>query len=594
MQEAIGTLRVKSLSLGEVVVTLGADSEWRMSTSLSSPLTGIELLEFKLQSASPSLPPRIKIEFSISQSSICSRWTPNGRAELPMWHETSEFKINSWLPAVSLFDVKGENRLTFAISEAVRTVLIASGAHVEKGDCIIRSTIEIPPEPGDLTSLVNFSMRIDSREIPFYEAIQSTATWFEEYHNFLPATVPESAYAPFYSTWYSYWSEVSDIELEEECALAKEYGMQGILVDDGWHTDKNKNTYAVAGDWEPSIHKFPDMAQHVSRVHALGMKYLPWIGTPIAGEESRIAKRFSGKFLYSRSDFSILDPRFPDVRAYLVKQLEAFLHDCDLDGFKLDYIEWFSLDGRDDPAVVDGYSDRDFHSIPLAVDALLESLSKRLRAIKPDVLIEFRQAYIGPSARKYANILRVGDCPANIKANRCGIANLRLTSGHTAVHSDMITWSLRDTPESAALQLLNVLFGVPQISMRLSDLPDGHRRMLRFWLGFMKSHRRTLLQSKFGAPHPEMCYPLLFSESETEQITAVYLSEILVQIEGENGKIYYIVNATGKNCIPLQLRKTPRQAEYFDVYGERLASPTVGLGLSQLEIPLSGMLRIQF
>ena len=53
-------------------------------------------------------------------------------------------------------------------------------------------------------------------------------------------------------------------------------------------------------------------------------------------------------------------------------------------------------------------------------------------------MIEFRQSYIGPAIRKYGNIFRAGDCPADILSNRIHTIDLRLTSGSTAVHSDML------------------------------------------------------------------------------------------------------------------------------------------------------------
>lgn len=50
--------------------------------------------------------------------------------------------------------------------------------------------------------------------------------------------------------------------------------------------------------------------------------------------------------------------------------------------------------------------------------------------------------------------------------------DLRLTSGDTAVHSDMLEWSSRGPRLKRRAQLLNVIFSVPQISVRLADLPE--------------------------------------------------------------------------------------------------------------------------
>lgn len=112
------------------------------------------------------------------------------------------------------------------------------------------------------------------------------------------------------------------------------------------------------------------------------------------------------------------------------------------------------------------------------MDVLLTDAMTSLTAINPDILIEFRQSYVGPSIRKYGNMLRVADCPNDAIMNRADIVNLRFTSGKTAVHSDMIMWNPEDRVESAALQFASILYSVPQISMRLECLPADHYKML--------------------------------------------------------------------------------------------------------------------
>jgi alpha-galactosidase len=62
---------------------------------------------------------------------------------------------------------------------------------------------------------------------------------------------------------------------------------------------------------------------------------------------------------------------------------------------------------------------RDYHSLEDAVDALMAETADTLRGINPEVLIEFRQRYVGPAIRKYGNMLRVKDCPNDAIRNRC-------------------------------------------------------------------------------------------------------------------------------------------------------------------------------
>ena len=110
---------------------------------------------------------------------------------------------------------------------------------------------------------------------------------------------------------------------------------------------------------------------------------------------------------------------------------------------------------------------------------------------QPDIVVQRRQ---GPEdVYKRQNMLRVSDCPADALRNRQDILNLRLTSGRTAVHSDMLMWSPEERPEAAALQFASVLYGVPQISVRIKTLPPAHKQMLQYYMNFWMRYRETLL-----------------------------------------------------------------------------------------------------
>ncbi|NIO10738.1 MAG: alpha-galactosidase, partial [Deltaproteobacteria bacterium] len=83
--------------------------------------------------------------------------------------------------------------------------------------------------------------------------------------------------------------------------------------------------------------------------------------------------------------------------------------------------------------------------------------------------------------RKYGNMFRAADCPNMAVINRARTTDIRLLCGNTAVHSDMYMWHRDDPVEKAALQILNVLFSVPQLSVRLDSVPEEHIRMIKFW-----------------------------------------------------------------------------------------------------------------
>ena len=143
------------------------------------------------------------------------------------------------------------------------------------------------------------------------------------------------------------------------------------------------------------------------------------------------------------------------MREFLIETYESALREWDLDGFKLDFVDSFG-------ASRETGGGRDHDGVPEAVDRLLEDTIERLRRIKPDVMVEFRQSYVGPLMRKYGNMFRAMDCPNDAVENRMHTLDIRLLCEDTAAHSDMLMWHAEDPVHSAALQLVNVLFSVPR------------------------------------------------------------------------------------------------------------------------------------
>jgi len=97
---------------------------------------------------------------------------------------------------------------------------------------------------------------------------------------------------------------------------------------------------------------------------------------------------------------------------------------------------------------------RDYDGVPEAIDRLLEDTIVRLSRIKREVMVEFRQSYVGPMTRKYGNMFRAMDCPKDAVENRMHTLDIRLLGGDAATHSDMLMWHAEDSVHSAALQIV--------------------------------------------------------------------------------------------------------------------------------------------
>ena len=187
-------------------------------------------------------------------------------------------------------------------------------------------------------------------------------------------------------------------------------------------------------------------------------------------------------------------------------------------------------------------------------------------------------------------MIRATDCPLSMIENRTRIARLRLTSGKTAVHSDMLEWRADETPESAARCIINSLFGVVQYSVRLKTLSESHRRMLAHWIRFSQDHRQALLHGKFRPHFPASDYPLLEGESEEERVFCVYQPNLTVDV-GKHDRPVIVVNGAFMDSVILDLPSGPSNAEAFDTFGDKVPLQALKAGLNRVRLPPSGYLR---
>ena len=584
-----------TFSFGEVKLDCAQPGEWKIDLARETAADGAEIAKIVLNAPAAVKPPRFAVRIDMPQVDVDYRWSVNDSdfGLPPNWggRTFSEFARN--MPLYVFMNGNDTSRLALAAREASRFVRFSGGV-CEEGSilsCVFTffEGVEAPLDHYET------AIRIDARAKYFGTAIAESARWIEQTGGYHPCPTPEAALDPLYSTWYNFHQNVTDRTVEAELALAAKLGMKTVILDDGWQTDDTNRGYAYCGDWKVSPRRFPDMRAHVRRVHDLGMKYMVWYAVPFIGIKSGNYARFKGKYLLDNDPgmgAAVLDPRFPEVRKFLVDTYVQAMKDWDLDGFKLDFIDAFRFDGGSDPAEKDGYAGRDIRSVPLAVDRLLQEIRAALVKVKPDVLIEFRQAYVGPGVRQTGNMLRVGDCPGNARRNRFAIANLRLASGGTAVHADMLEWHYRETPEQSARFILNSIFGVVQYSEMLREAPKDHLAMIAHWIKFSQEHRATLLKGAFRPRHPELQYPVIEAESAAERIIGVYDDGRLVDC-GANDKPVYVLNASGADRLALRLAG-PVKATAYDTYGQivgRFAGERAGL--EEIKCPPGGYLKLE-
>lgn len=492
---------------------------------------------------------------------------------------------NSGMPVYSLYSLDGVNACTWALSDAVHDSEL--GGSYRDGKVYRSRAVIFGANIGAVTEYA-VTLRFDFRRIPYYTALKDVSSWWAGMDEYAPCAIPEAARMPLLSTWYSYGLNIAPDDLEKQCVLAKETGLDTVILDDGWQTDQKEFGYQNNGDWEVSTEKLPDFAGHVKRVQAMGMKYMVWFSVPFVGVESKAYERFKDMLLPGREGarWYSLDPRFPETREYLADTYEKFLRRYGIDGFKMDFIGSIGQG----PNMEDTTDDdrRDCVSIGEGVCKLLDDVMTRLQAINPEILIEFRQAYNGPAMRKYGNMFRAVDCPNSIGDNRVRTLDVRLLCGDTVVHADPITWHDDEPVHSAAMQIIHALFSVPQISRKMTELTESHRRMLKQQLAFVREHADVLLGGELRPLYPHMLYPLVLAKNETKLLAAFY-APLPLKLDEDIPEQLILVNGGYDSELLVDLVEPlgPRRMKVTSCTGEVLTDTemNLGTGLNRLAVP---------
>jgi alpha-galactosidase len=312
-----------------------------------------------------------------------------------------------------------------------------------------------------------------------------------------------------------------------------------------------------------------------------------WYSVPFVGIYSKSYERFKGMYLTTKKtqEKAVLDPRFKEVRDYLTNIYATSVEKYGWDGLKLDFIDSFALSEESSC----DYDKMDTVSVEEGLQMLLKETTEKLKKINPNILIEFRQSYVGPAIASFGNMFRVGDCPNDPIMNRVSSLNLRLTSGKTAVHSDMLMWNKNETNEALMYQLLSILFSVPQISVKFDNITSDHKAILKNYLSFWREKRDVILNGELSVCGIEANYTQAQSKKDGICVAALYQS-VIKKLENVNEE--YIFNATGNDYIYIEAEKE-KAYEIYDYFGNKIKEGTLCIGACKLPLQNCYMVKIR-
>ena len=580
---------------GTCSVSCPNPGNWKIKAEpVPSNTPDVSFVRVRLSSEKPAKLPvfKVRAELAIGDARMLWRASLGCRKHdragvLPfVSHASFASSAANWMPLYAFIDEKDGNVLTLASSES-RSRVVFHGGTVE-GPNTLRAEFTFNTKDCDTpVSRYETTLLFDARRIDACRTLSAASAWMRAADPAPDRPVPPSAFEPAWSSWCAYHTGVTEETVEREAAAARDVGLDWIILDDGWQVPAGLGF--CQGENLPNIRYSKDFAAHIRRLHDAGTKVVLWYPVPLATDNAPNFADYAGQMLYRRSwGPYVWDPRFPARRDFFLGRISAAMRDWKVDGLKLDFIDSWGIDydGLSFPDVSKGLAGRDIRDLTPAVAQTMTAARAAVSDIQPDALIEFRQSYMGPLMLKCCTQMRVQDCPGSLSEMRYGIANLRLTSGPNAVHSDPIQWARDASAESVAESILASIFGIGQYSIRLTESPRAHLDILKRWIAFTRTHAAALYRGDFRIQGISSDAPVLVGETKEERIVGVYKPNFAAEC-GAPDRPVIILNGTGTPRVTVRFDGAT-SAEVFGPDGAPAGKITIPAGLSDIAIPRGG------
>ena len=169
---------------------------------------------------------------------------------------------------------------------------------------------------------------------------------------------------------------------------------------------------------------------------------------------------------------------------------------------------------------------------------------------------------------------------------RYGIANLRLTCGQNAVHSDPIHWAHDASATSVAESILASIFGIGRYSVRLTESSPEQLKILKHWVAFAREHSAALYHGDFRVQGLSSDAPVLVGETAEERIVGSYKPGFVADCGMPDRRII-VLNGTGATRVAVRFGAATKGI-VFGPDGARLEDLAIPAGLSEIVLPRGG------
>jgi alpha-galactosidase len=522
------------------------------------------ILNIYLHSAYAAVPPSFNVSVKFPKDKINQIWNSK------TWSNKSYFTIPSYDRAAAGFSIisgltiNDQNQITFVCKDAYKAKFVSSNIK-EESDSIVFSLGFFEDNP-PLSNLQDYQAEVlvDFRNIHFSKAIFDASSWFLEDDFKKGVASVDTTNVPVYSTWYPMHRNIPLENITRELDSLKTFNFKSVLIDDGWQTLVNMKVDTAYSYEDNSLKTMNLFKQKCSD---MGYPLSLWYSLPFMGGNPVVMKKFEGKYIRYRAprQMYVLDPRYPEVRKYLVSTYANFLNEWQFSGYWFDFLKGFY---PKEGAIIEQDKGRDFVSIDLAVDTLYADMKTRLRTIKPNVFMGQQFSVVGPNLVSYQNFLTGFVGVENTQVVREKMVNNRLLYGKYTPFMEVVAFTPRESVEDVARKLQSVLFGNPYLSFYTTTLPEASKQTIRFWLNYWKKNYKVIFEGNFEPMQVSRFYPVIKVANEQKIIYMVY-EDYAINLPIALNNPIDVINSKTTGNIQFQLSKSDAQYNYeiFDCKG---------------------------
>ena len=270
----------------------------------------------------------------------------------------------------------------------------------------------------------------DGTRSPLADGVRRLSAWPRPDVTVRYSTPPPVTRLPVYSTWYMFTQDIDTERVIAEAEHAIEIGCGGLhrrrMAAPRRRTRLPRMRRLDAGSGQvPQPHRnCRENPRQWSSRRPLGC-------TAPLGQLSDVYPELRDFAPHWQPPLNcyVLDPRRPEVRAFVVRTCLRLVSDYGVELLKIDFLDQ-AMAYRDSDA------DEAFTDVGQAMATMLADVRRALAdAGHADVAFEFRQPYVSPAIARYGEVLRANDCPADSHLNRSS----------TSMHGSAL-WGRSSTP----------------------------------------------------------------------------------------------------------------------------------------------------